>query len=155
MPVSTKNNVKQVKENDEFNESQASLNFKTLAGNCKFGKDFLAKASFLGWRDLTSLWTKLSSCSSLLLYRRPPLSRHLRFTQHFHLSKHISIHQPRAPWTVLASLSVSALGSRWHRPWRGENAQLAGGGRGVFFSRWSSKCCGQFLSQSWGVTNRF
>ena len=27
MPVSTKNNVKKVKENDEFNESQASLNF--------------------------------------------------------------------------------------------------------------------------------
>ena len=133
--------------------------FKTLAGNCKFGKDFLAKTTFLGWRDLTSLCNspkakaifKISSCSSLLLYRRPAvifqetLSHHLRFTQHFHLSKHISIHQPRAPWTVLASLSVSALGSRWHRPWRVENAQLAGGGRGVFFSRWSSKCCGRFF----------
>ena len=82
MPVSTKNNVKKVKENDEFNESQASLNFKTLqAGNCKFGQDFLAKTTFLGWRDLTSL-----ILTSLLLYRRPAvifqatLSHHLRFT---------------------------------------------------------------------------
>lgn len=27
---------------------QASLNFKTLAGKWKFGKDFLAKTTFLG-----------------------------------------------------------------------------------------------------------